>query len=183
MRLPFEHDNIPPFPSFVTITVADNIEGGESDTETFLGLDDDLADVASVTGEPDVENGENEDDEDAAPTAAADGHEEPSDETDMASSEMSHEHSAEEWLALINEELDEGPFEESDEDQTEESDENQNEVPDRDDFPRILQYRLNLTALSQRYNLYFTAYRNAIHVSRPRSCVTHSLPADPDLVL
>lgn len=49
--------------------------------------------------------------------------------------------------------------------------------------PRIATWRLNLTALSQVHNLYFTAYRDQIHVSRPRSCVTSHLPPVADLVL
>ena len=50
-------------------------------------------------------------------------------------------------------------------------------------LPHISRWRLNLTALSQIYNLYFVAYRNRIYVSRPRSCVTNALPPHPDLVL
>ena len=55
----------------------------------------------------------------------------------------------------------------------------------RDDYvlPHIARWRLNVTALSQVYNLYFVAYKNQIHVSRPRSCVTNTLPVYPDLVL
>ncbi|KAI0818217.1 hypothetical protein GGR55DRAFT_63825 [Xylaria sp. FL0064] len=49
--------------------------------------------------------------------------------------------------------------------------------------PLIAPYRLNLTVLSQRYNIYAAAYRNAIHISRVRSCVDHSLSARPDLIL
>jgi hypothetical protein len=49
--------------------------------------------------------------------------------------------------------------------------------------PQISEYRLNLTALSQRYNLYFASYRDQIHVSRPRCCITNKLPPKPDLVL
>jgi hypothetical protein len=49
--------------------------------------------------------------------------------------------------------------------------------------PSIARWRLNLTALSQRYNLYIVAYRNQIHISRPRSCISHCLPSTPDLVL
>lgn len=49
--------------------------------------------------------------------------------------------------------------------------------------PSIARWRLNLTALSQKYNLYFVAYRETIHVSRPRSCVYHNLPSVPDMVL
>ncbi|KAI1356679.1 hypothetical protein F5Y01DRAFT_1464 [Xylaria sp. FL0043] len=49
--------------------------------------------------------------------------------------------------------------------------------------PLIAPYRLNLTVLSQRYNIYAAAYRNAIHISRVRSCVDHSLSARPDLIV
>ncbi|KAK3986700.1 hypothetical protein QBC44DRAFT_134334 [Cladorrhinum sp. PSN332] len=35
-------------------------------------------------------------------------------------------------------------------------------------FPRIARYRCNLTALSQRYDLYFAAYQDKIHVYRPQ---------------
>ncbi|KAH6659979.1 hypothetical protein BKA67DRAFT_34846 [Truncatella angustata] len=49
--------------------------------------------------------------------------------------------------------------------------------------PTIARWRLNLTGLSQRYNLYFAAYKDKIHISRPRSCSTHNLPSIPDLVL
>ncbi|KAI1083309.1 hypothetical protein F5B20DRAFT_458489 [Whalleya microplaca] len=49
--------------------------------------------------------------------------------------------------------------------------------------PQIATWRLNLTALSQVYNFYIVAYGDKIHVSRPRSCVTNVLPAEPDLVL
>lgn len=50
-------------------------------------------------------------------------------------------------------------------------------------LPQISRWRLNVTALSQVYNLYFVAYKNQIHVSRTRSCVTNALPAFPDLLL
>lgn len=50
-------------------------------------------------------------------------------------------------------------------------------------IPRIATWRINLTALSQRYNLYFAAYKNRVLVSQPQSCVTHCLPAVPQLVL
>ena len=99
------------------------------------------------------------DEEDAAIATATGGHEESHDDSDEASTEGSPE------------------------DSSEESDEDPGEESDRDEFPAISQWRLNLTALSQKYNLYFAAYGNLIHVSRPRSCVTHSLPAVPDLVL
>ncbi|TGJ86642.1 hypothetical protein E0Z10_g2129 [Xylaria hypoxylon] len=51
-----------------------------------------------------------------------------------------------------------------------------------DKVPPIAHFRLNLTALSQRYNMYVAAYRNTIHVSRVRSCVDNALPARPDLM-
>ncbi|KAI0535958.1 hypothetical protein GGR58DRAFT_477206 [Xylaria digitata] len=50
-----------------------------------------------------------------------------------------------------------------------------------DKVPSISTFRLNLTALSQRYNMYIVAYKTSIHVSRVRSCVDHALPARPDL--
>lgn len=49
--------------------------------------------------------------------------------------------------------------------------------------PHIAKWRLNLTALSQVYNIYMVAYENRIHISRPRSCITNALPAEPDLIL
>ncbi|KAI0116840.1 hypothetical protein F4814DRAFT_414137 [Daldinia grandis] len=49
--------------------------------------------------------------------------------------------------------------------------------------PRIATWRLNLTALSQVYNIYMVAYTDKIYISRPRSCITNSLPAEPDLIL
>ncbi|KAK3947726.1 hypothetical protein QBC32DRAFT_223558, partial [Pseudoneurospora amorphoporcata] len=48
-------------------------------------------------------------------------------------------------------------------------------------FPRAQRLRLNLTALSQRYNLYFASYQNKIHVCIPRK-VPNILPW-PCLVL
>ncbi|KAK3328848.1 hypothetical protein B0H66DRAFT_539517 [Apodospora peruviana] len=36
-------------------------------------------------------------------------------------------------------------------------------------FPRVARLRCNLTALSQRYNLYFTAYQDKIYVYQPRA--------------
>ncbi|KAL7628689.1 hypothetical protein AAE478_000204 [Parahypoxylon ruwenzoriense] len=49
--------------------------------------------------------------------------------------------------------------------------------------PRVATWRLNLTALSQIYNIYMVAYTDKIYVSRPRSCITNALPAEPDLIL
>jgi hypothetical protein len=67
------------------------------------------------------------------------------------------------------------------------STESESDGPDAPEGPRrvpaIARWRLNLTALSQVYNLYFIAFRNQIHISRPRSCVSHQLPPTPDLVL
>lgn len=51
------------------------------------------------------------------------------------------------------------------------------------DLPKIATWRLNLTALSQVYNIYMAAYADKIHISRPRSCVTNTLPPKPDLIL
>jgi hypothetical protein len=48
-----------------------------------------------------------------------------------------------------------------------------------DVVPGIASYRLNLTALSQRYNIYAVAYKNKIHISRVRSCIDNTLPARP----
>ncbi|KAK8125264.1 uncharacterized protein PG998_001023 [Apiospora kogelbergensis] len=77
-------------------------------------------------------------------------------------------------------------FEDSDDDQASETDTASTiseQVPEDGTPPSIAPSRLNLTALSQVHNLYFAAYRNQIHVSRPRSCVAHSLPSVPDFVL
>ncbi|KAI5861846.1 hypothetical protein GGS23DRAFT_598240 [Durotheca rogersii] len=49
--------------------------------------------------------------------------------------------------------------------------------------PRVATWRLNLTALSQIYNMYIVAYADKIYISRPRSCVTNALPPEPDLIL
>lgn len=57
------------------------------------------------------------------------------------------------------------------------------DLPEGSNAPRVSEWRLNLTALSQRYNLYFVAYRGQIHVSRPRCCITNRLPSSPDLIL
>ncbi|RWA07082.1 hypothetical protein EKO27_g8023 [Xylaria grammica] len=56
------------------------------------------------------------------------------------------------------------------------------DFPDGDKVPPIAPFRLNLTVLSQRYNMYIAAYRRAIHVSRVRSCVEQTLPQRPDLI-
>ncbi|KAI0600796.1 hypothetical protein F4775DRAFT_543476 [Biscogniauxia sp. FL1348] len=54
---------------------------------------------------------------------------------------------------------------------------------DEEGVPQIATWRLNLTALSTVYNFYAVAYKDKIHISRPRSCVTNALPTKPDLVL
>ncbi|KAI1447685.1 hypothetical protein F5Y02DRAFT_350624 [Annulohypoxylon stygium] len=58
-----------------------------------------------------------------------------------------------------------------------------NDIPEGDGLPRVAPWRMNLTALSQVYNIYMVAYSNKIYVSRPRSCVTNFLPVEPDLIL
>ncbi|KAL2198944.1 hypothetical protein P885DRAFT_75354 [Corynascus similis CBS 632.67] len=49
-------------------------------------------------------------------------------------------------------------------------------------FPRIATTRNNLTALSQRYNLYFAAYQDRIYVYQPRRTAPKILPS-PSLIL
>ncbi|KAL2171128.1 hypothetical protein VTG60DRAFT_3643 [Thermothelomyces hinnuleus] len=49
-------------------------------------------------------------------------------------------------------------------------------------FPRIATTRNNLTALSQRYNLYFAAYQDRIYVYQPRRAAPKILPS-PSLIL
>ncbi|TDZ31711.1 hypothetical protein C8035_v001292 [Colletotrichum spinosum] len=49
-------------------------------------------------------------------------------------------------------------------------------------IPKMAYYRNNLTALSQRYNLYFAAYENRIFVYRPRSVPKQTLPREPNLI-
>ncbi|XDG07145.1 hypothetical protein ABKA04_006760 [Annulohypoxylon sp. FPYF3050] len=74
----------------------------------------------------------------------------------------------------------------SDDDSDEEEDDDQiftNDIPEGDSLPRVAPWRMNLTALSQVYNIYMVAYSNKIYVSRPRSCVTNVLPVEPDLIL
>ncbi|KAI1758601.1 hypothetical protein GGR53DRAFT_516534 [Hypoxylon sp. FL1150] len=56
-------------------------------------------------------------------------------------------------------------------------------LSDSEDPPPISKWRLNLTALSQVYNIYMVAYQTRVHISRPRSCITNALPAEPDLIL
>ncbi|KAG6122764.1 hypothetical protein E4U13_001300 [Claviceps humidiphila] len=47
--------------------------------------------------------------------------------------------------------------------------------------PSMQRYRNNLTALSQKYNLYFTAYRSSIYAYVPRSVPRQTIPRDPDV--
>ncbi|KAG5982132.1 hypothetical protein E4U55_002259 [Claviceps digitariae] len=47
-------------------------------------------------------------------------------------------------------------------------------------IPSMQPFRNNLTALSQKYNLYFTAYRSRIYVYVPRSVPRQTLPRHPD---
>ena len=49
--------------------------------------------------------------------------------------------------------------------------------------PRPALWRMNLTALSQRYNLYFVSYEGDVFVYRPRDAVRNILPTRPDYVL
>ncbi|KAK2593059.1 hypothetical protein QQS21_009225 [Conoideocrella luteorostrata] len=49
--------------------------------------------------------------------------------------------------------------------------------------PSLQAYRNNLTALSQKYNLYFTAYRSRIFVYVPRGAPKQAIPRHPDLQL
>lgn len=51
------------------------------------------------------------------------------------------------------------------------------------DFPRISRLRMNLTALSQVYNLYFVAYRGYVHVYQPNRTTATLLERSPLLVL
>lgn len=51
------------------------------------------------------------------------------------------------------------------------------------DFPRVARLRLNLTALSQYYNLYFVAYRGYIHVYRPNRTPDSILNKSPLVIL
>ncbi|KAH6666558.1 hypothetical protein B0J14DRAFT_194024 [Halenospora varia] len=47
-------------------------------------------------------------------------------------------------------------------------------------YPHCARWRMNLTALSQRYNLYFAAYRNKLHVSIPEGR-GQTIPSRPNL--
>ncbi|ESZ99610.1 hypothetical protein SBOR_0021 [Sclerotinia borealis F-4128] len=48
--------------------------------------------------------------------------------------------------------------------------------------PRPAFWRMNLVALSQKYNMYFAAYMDTIHVTKPRT-IKQILPGVPDLIL
>ncbi|OHE97859.1 hypothetical protein CORC01_06894 [Colletotrichum orchidophilum] len=50
-------------------------------------------------------------------------------------------------------------------------------------IPKTPYFRNNLTALSQRYNLYFAAYENRIFVYRPKGVPKQALPQEPGLIL
>ncbi|KAF7923813.1 uncharacterized protein EAE98_007631 [Botrytis deweyae] len=49
-------------------------------------------------------------------------------------------------------------------------------------MPRPATWRMNLVALSQKYNMYFVAYLDTIHITRPRT-LKQILPGLPDMVL
>ncbi|KAI0523857.1 hypothetical protein F5B22DRAFT_420885 [Xylaria bambusicola] len=81
---------------------------------------------------------------------------------------------------------DDTDVEEEDDDDSDDVDED--DVTDDSDsedgvIPRIAPWRLNLTALSQRYNMYAVAYKNKVHITRIHSCVDHIVHTRPDLVL
>ncbi|KAI1329623.1 hypothetical protein F5Y16DRAFT_397271 [Xylariaceae sp. FL0255] len=57
------------------------------------------------------------------------------------------------------------------------------DTDDDDRIPTVSEWRLNLTVLSQRYNMYIVAYKRGVHIFRVRSCINHTLPARPDLIL
>ncbi|KAH7329042.1 hypothetical protein B0I35DRAFT_34701 [Stachybotrys elegans] len=64
------------------------------------------------------------------------------------------------------------------------SDEEPNVIPSLHRIiPSIQEYRNNLTALSQAYNLYFAAYQGHIYVYRPRDVLSQAIPRLPDLQL
>ncbi|KAI0396255.1 hypothetical protein F5Y17DRAFT_456194 [Xylariaceae sp. FL0594] len=52
-----------------------------------------------------------------------------------------------------------------------------------EEVPGIAKFRLNLTVLSQRYNIYGAAYRDKIHIFRVRSCIESTLSSRPSLVI
>ncbi|KAI2470018.1 hypothetical protein F4781DRAFT_442175 [Annulohypoxylon bovei var. microspora] len=68
-------------------------------------------------------------------------------------------------------------------DELDESDESDDTTVEGESPPQVAPWRMNLTALSQVYNIYMVAYADKIYVSRPRSCVTNALPVEPDLIL
>ncbi|TGO07335.1 hypothetical protein BTUL_0291g00090 [Botrytis tulipae] len=49
-------------------------------------------------------------------------------------------------------------------------------------MPRPATWRMNLVALSQKYNMYFVAYLDTIHITRPRT-LKQILPGVPDMIL
>ncbi|KAL0939303.1 uncharacterized protein CTRU02_205913 [Colletotrichum truncatum] len=57
------------------------------------------------------------------------------------------------------------------------------EAPLEKRIPKMPYFRNNLTALSQRYNLYFAAYENRIFVYQPKSVSMQALPREPNLIL
>lgn len=54
---------------------------------------------------------------------------------------------------------------------------------DRQDFPRVARLRMNLTSLSQHYDLYFVAYRGYVHVYRPSRTAESIIKGSPLLIL
>ncbi|KAJ4414663.1 hypothetical protein N0V82_007776 [Gnomoniopsis sp. IMI 355080] len=52
-----------------------------------------------------------------------------------------------------------------------------------EDFPRVARMRMNLTSLSQHYDLYFVAYRGYIHVYRPNHNARLTIQGRPLLIL
>ncbi|KAK5629932.1 hypothetical protein RRF57_005647 [Xylaria bambusicola] len=79
--------------------------------------------------------------------------------------------------------VDDNNIEDNDNEDDESNDDNTDDSNNDDGVPRIAPWRLNLTALSQRYNMYAVAYRNKVHISRVRSCIDHTVRTSPDLVL
>lgn len=53
----------------------------------------------------------------------------------------------------------------------------------REDFPRVARMRMNLTSLSQHYDLYFVAYRGYIHVYRPKRNAKSTIQGRPLVIL
>ncbi|KAF7952755.1 hypothetical protein EAE96_005983 [Botrytis aclada] len=49
-------------------------------------------------------------------------------------------------------------------------------------MPRPATWRMNLVALSQKYNMYFVAYLDTIHITKPRT-LKQILPGVPDMIL